>query len=62
MESKQPYQVVTQQHAATVVNRSGRTIVTCHNELSAQHYAELLNSAYENGYKAGYKAGKTPHG
>jgi hypothetical protein len=58
MVSEQIYQVVKQQNAYTVADSSNRTVVTCHNELNAQHYAELLNKAYERGYKAGYKAGK----
>ncbi|KPJ90353.1 MAG: hypothetical protein AMJ53_13810 [Gammaproteobacteria bacterium SG8_11] len=54
----QSYQVVKQQDSFAVVDPSHRTIITCQNELNAQHYAQLLNSAYESGYKAGYKAAK----
>ncbi|MGD8591982.1 MAG: hypothetical protein PVF82_04075 [Gammaproteobacteria bacterium] len=59
MESEQFYQVVKQQDVYAVVDSSKRTAVTCQNQLNAQHYAELLNKAYQRGYKAGYKSGKS---
>ena len=58
METDQAYHVIYQQDAFCVVDFSDRTIVSCQNEINAQHYAELLNAAYKNGYKAGYKASK----
>ncbi|WP_455211631.1 hypothetical protein [Kaarinaea lacus] len=59
IDSKQAYQVVKQEHSYTVMDSSGRTVITCQNELNARHYAELLGKAYERGYKAGYKDRKT---
>lgn len=56
-EPDQAYRVVKQQNAYAVTNASG-CVITCHEELNAQHYAALLNNAYASGYKAGYKAGK----
>lgn len=59
MDSTPPYQVIKQQNSYTVEDSNKRTVITCQNELNAQHYAELLITAYERGYKAGYKAGKS---
>jgi hypothetical protein len=58
MASMQFYKVVKQEDAFCVMDPNQRTIVTCQTELNAQHYAQLLNSAYESGYQAGYKAAK----
>jgi hypothetical protein len=58
METDHVYIVVKQTNAYCVLDSSNRTIVSCQDELNAQHYAELLNKAYKSGYKAGYKAGR----
>jgi hypothetical protein len=58
METDHDYYVVKQSDDYCVMDSSNRTIVSCQNELNAQHYAELLNKAFKSGYKAGYKAGK----
>jgi hypothetical protein len=37
----------------SVLNESGRVIVICRDEHSANEYAVLLNEAYARGFKAG---------
>ena len=38
-----------------VVDVSGRTLLVCRDAHSAEHYAALMNQAFEVGYKAGYR-------
>ena len=41
-----------------VLDRMGRTVLSCGDEASAIHYGVLLKEAYGRGYKAGYKEGR----
>ena len=54
MERIKAYFVAVENELYRVVNQSKRTILECRDEGSAQHYATLLNQAYEVGYKQGY--------
>ena len=51
-----PYVVVSADERFFVVNQSGRTIMTCADSGSANHYADLLNSAFESGFRAGRRS------
>lgn len=53
-----PYHVEPDGEGFQVVNESGRQMVACANCDNAEHYAALLNQAYQHGYKAGYRAAK----
>ena len=53
-----PYRVDDSARSYRVADADNQTILTCQDEVSAHHYAELLNRAYRAGYKSGYKAGK----
>jgi len=48
-----PYVVVHADGRFRIVDQSGRTIMTCRDRGSAEHYAELLISAFESGLRAG---------
>ena len=54
MERIKAYSVSVDNALYLVVNKAKRTILECRDEGSAQHYATLLNQAYEVGYKQGY--------
>ena len=41
-----------------VNNATGRVIMSCSDEHSAQHYAVMLNQAFDAGYKSGYRAAR----
>lgn len=38
-----------------VVDGAGRTVLACSDRMSAGHYADLMNQAFESGYKTGYR-------
>ena len=58
MDSDQTYSILQQNNAYCVTDPTGRTLITCPSAPTAEHYADLLNKAYQNGYRAGYKAAK----
>jgi hypothetical protein len=58
MDPQHYYQVVSQQGLYQVVDATNRTIIECRDEANAQHYAVLLNKAYDLGYKTGFSARK----
>jgi len=58
MNSDQTYRVSQHDNAFCVIAPSGRTLITSPSAPTAEHYADLLNKAYQNGYKAGFKAAK----
>jgi len=53
-----PYEIAAREGRFEVCSGSGRTIVVCRDEGSAQQYAVLLNQAWALGYKAGYREGR----
>lgn len=59
MDESSPYQVQAQDGSYRVVDAAGNTVCNCGTMDNAQHYAALMNQAYQRGYKAGYRAGKS---
>ena len=58
-ENEEPaYRVEPRDEGFSVVSPSGRTIMDCRDEHSADHYGVLLTDAYRIGYRAGYRAGR----
>ena len=55
MNNEKAYRVLFDSEKYNVTNEFNRVILECRDEGSAQHYATLLNQAYELGYKKGYK-------
>jgi hypothetical protein len=49
---KPPYVVMCVDDRFQVINQSGRTIMSCSDRDSAEHYADLLNSAFDAGFRA----------
>lgn len=41
-----------------VKNATGRVIMSCGDEYSAQHYATLLNQAFGAGFKSGFRSAR----
>ena len=58
-EESQLFQVAEESGKFEVLDPSGRSILTCRDAASANHYAVLLNKAYKHGYKDGYHAAKS---
>jgi len=58
MNLDEGYQVREQADHWEVISPAGHSVMTCRDQHSANHYAELMNKAYRVGYKAGYRAGK----
>lgn len=59
MDNDEPvYRVEPQAEGYSVVSPSGRTIMGCRDEHSANHYAVLLTDAYRRGYRAGFRDGR----
>ncbi|MEE4376046.1 MAG: hypothetical protein V2J55_00840 [Candidatus Competibacteraceae bacterium] len=58
MSSEEAYFVEEHADRWDVVSPAGYVAITCRDRHSADHYAELMNTAYRVGYKAGYRAGK----
>ena len=42
-----------------VLNGTDRTVMTCHDVHSANHYLTLLNDAFKAGYKSGFHDGRS---
>ena len=57
-----PYQVEARGEKHAVIASGETVILECRDAPSAQHYAEMLNRAWQRGYRAGYKQGKTTAG
>lgn len=57
--NEQPYQVSEESGKFDVLDPSGRSIMTCRDAPSAEHYAVLLSQAYKHGYQDGYRAAKS---
>ena len=55
MNNEKAYRVFCDSDKYNVTNEFNRIILECRDEGSAQHYATLLNQAYELGYKKGFK-------
>jgi len=55
MNNEKTYRVLFDNDRYHVTNEFNRVILECRDEGSAQHYATLLNQAYELGYKKGFK-------
>ena len=52
------YTIQEQEGRYEVCAMSGRVIMVCADEASADHYAALLNEAFRAGYKMGYRVGR----
>lgn len=61
MDRDPPYRVVVDAESGKyhVTDLDDRTILSCRDSPSAEHYATLMTTAYELGYKAGYRAAKS---
>ena len=57
-EDDPAYRVEAKEEGDKVLSDAGYTIMVCHDEPSAIHYATLLTEAFKRGYKAGYRAAK----
>lgn len=57
--SEQPYRVSEESGKFDVLDLSGRSILTCRDATSAEHYAVSLSQAYKQGYQDGYRAAKS---
>jgi hypothetical protein len=55
---ERPYQAKQENGTFVVQDDSGRTMVTSHDQSTADNFVVLLNAAYHKGYKAGYRDGK----
>jgi hypothetical protein len=53
-----PYRVSQQGNQFAVLDGSGKIIMVCRDEGSANEYAALLNQAYRQGYKTGHRDAK----
>lgn len=51
MPEHKAYSVNTSENGFDVISVSGQKILTCTGRSSAEHYALLLNTAFEAGYK-----------
>ncbi|WP_182869871.1 hypothetical protein [Stieleria mannarensis] len=58
-EESQLFHVVEESGKFEVLDPSGRSLMTCRDTASAEHYATLLNQAYKRGYKDGYREAKS---
>ena len=58
-DERTPYEITQQGDAYHVVDQAGNLVCACGGKLNAQHYATILNQAYQRGYKAGYHAAKS---
>lgn len=52
------YRVYEDESGFRVMDESGQTIVTCRDKRSAEHYASILQRAYNTGYRYGFRAAK----
>ncbi len=52
------YRVYEDDSGFRVVDDSDQTIVTCRDKRSAEHYATILQRAYNQGYRIGFRAAK----
>lgn len=57
-DSRLAYSVQKRNDSFEVCASSGRIIMVCGDEGSANHYMSLLNEAHKAGYKLGYKDGR----
>jgi hypothetical protein len=57
-----PYAVHDEDGRFTVAGDAGRAVMVCSDRRSAEHYALLLNAAFEAGYKAGFRAARDEFG
>lgn len=57
-ETESPYRAESDENRFRVVDESGRVELECGSLASAEHYAALLNQAFQRGFKAGYRAAK----
>ena len=58
MDQDTPYRFEELDEVFRVLSPDGYNVLDCHDRHSAEHYVELLNRAYRNGFKAGYRTGK----
>jgi len=51
-DQKLPYITQEQDGKINVVDKTGRTLVSCRDKQNAEHYAALMNQAYAAGLRA----------
>jgi len=56
-KQKKVYAVLEHDQRFEICNASLRVVMVCGDRGSAEHYALLLNEAYESGYKTGFRDG-----
>ena len=54
-DDEQVYRVYEDESGFRVMDDNGQTVVTCRDKRSAEHYATLLQRAYNKGYRAGFR-------
>ncbi len=59
LDSETVYSVELVGDQYEVHRNTGRVILSCRDEGSAQHYAVLLNQAFDAGFKAGFRAARS---
>jgi len=62
IEDAPQYRVEARDEKYAVVTADDTVVLECRDAPSAQHYAEMLNRAWQRGYKAGYRHGKAAAG
>ena len=58
-ENLSPYSVAVSEQRYMVVDDQQNEIVACGDPRNAEHYATLLNKAFQRGYRQGYRDAQT---
>ena len=55
LNDEHAYHVVEESGKFRVIDPQGQSIMVCHDDQSADHYASMLTKAFRQGYRTGFR-------